>query len=221
MTDAGPNAGTAETLRRYISGEASVDEWATSSEDAARPPWDAFERARQLAHQGQVDQAAEIWWQIASFAGIETRHILQAWHFLRAVGRQPPADRAKVVLGAVIEMPVGGGHDLLAAYKDGSARYLNYSGKTAIVEDRSIVEIQQAIHRWIEIGEVIAQAIGPWEGSTFPPLGPGQIRVMMLTPSGPHFGQGPAPSLSADRMARAFIAAATTLVQLIVDRSFS
>jgi hypothetical protein len=221
MTSAGSDAGAAQALRRYIYGDVPLDEWTPSRGDAASPPWDAFARARQLARQGEVGQATEIWWQIASSAAVETRQTLQAWHFLREAGRQPPTARAKVVLGTVIEMPAGGGHDLLAAYKDGSARYLNYSGKAAIVEDRSITEIQEAVHRWIEIGQVIAQAIGPIKGSTFPPLGPGEIRVMMLTPSGPHFGQGPAPALTADRMAGAFIAAATKLMQLIVARSLT
>ncbi len=41
---------------------------------------------------------------------------------------------------------------------------------------------------------------------------------MMLTPSGPHFGQGPLAALSADRAAGAFISAAASLMTLIVNR---
>ncbi|HLN17525.1 MAG TPA: hypothetical protein VK277_12340 [Acidimicrobiales bacterium] len=36
-----------------------------------------------------------------------------------------------------------------------------HSGNAAIIEDRSIIEIQDAIQRWIEVGEVIVQVIGP------------------------------------------------------------
>ena len=49
------------------------------------------------------------------------------------------------MLGAAAELPVNGAHDLLAAYRDGSARYLNYSGKAVVWEDRSVAPIQAAI----------------------------------------------------------------------------
>lgn len=116
-------------------------------------------------------------------------------------------------------MPVLQGHDLLAAYKDGSARYLNHSGKAVVIEDRSLVQIQEAISQWLIVGEAIAHVIGPWEDATFPPVAPGQVRIMMLTPSGPHFGQGPLEQLRADQAAGAFIGCATKLLQLVVNEA--
>jgi hypothetical protein len=40
-----------------------------------------------------------------------------------------PMKSAFEVLGAVLEMPSGGAYDTLPGYVDGSARYLNFSGK--------------------------------------------------------------------------------------------
>jgi hypothetical protein len=54
-------------------------------------------------------------------------------------------DQARLVLGVAAEMPVRKGHDLLAAYRDGTARYLNYSGKAVIWDDHSDSRVQAAI----------------------------------------------------------------------------
>ena len=148
----------ADVLRTYVYGNVSMDEWIAEGAESAVAPWDDLSRARELAHKGQTHQAADVWRKIAFSEGLESRQILQAWHFLRETGEQPPPDRAKQVLGVVIEMPVPEGHDLLAAYKDGSA-HMNYSGKAVVIEDRSIAEIQTAIGQWIAIGEGIAQVM--------------------------------------------------------------
>jgi hypothetical protein len=126
------------------------------------------------------------------------------WHFLRGAGYQPPDDQAKRVLGVVMEMPVGGAHDLLAAYEDGSARYLDYSGKVVILEDRTLHQVQEAIKNWLSLGQVIVQAIGPWTQPALPALPANHLRVMMLTPSGPHFGQGPSEELLKDKAVAQF-----------------
>jgi hypothetical protein len=216
--------GTADpsrALRQFVYGDAPVDEWAAQGDGDPGEPWNSFERARQLFHRGQRQEAIKIWRQIAVAEGLESRQVLQAWHFLRQTGEQPPAGSAKLVLGAAAEMPVHGGHDVLAAYRDGTARYLNYSGKAVVWEDRSVATIQSAITDWLAKAQVIVNAIGPWNQPALPPLPPGHARLMMLTPSGPHFGQGPVTDLSADQGARSFITAATGLMQLIVGRAMA
>jgi hypothetical protein len=144
---------------------------------------------------------------------------LQAWHFLRQANEQPPADRAKRALGVVAEVPVSRAHDLLAAYRDGSARYLNFAGGAVVWEDRSVTDIQAAIEGWLAVGQAIADSIGPWDEPRLPPLPEGYARVIVLTPSGPHLGQGPAPALLADPTAGSFLNAATSLMQLILGRA--
>lgn len=209
----------ADTLRQFVYGDASADEWLAQGDDAPGGPWALFERAQQLVRAGQVDGAAAIWRQLAATGGLESRHALQAWHFLRQAGFAPPADRAKLALGAVAELPVNGAHDVLAAYPDGSARYLNYSGKAVVWEDRSVTPVQAAISGWLASARAIADVTAPWDQPALPPVLAGHARVMALTPGGPHFGQGPAAALLADPMAGRFLAAATGLLQLIVARA--
>ncbi|HTW04200.1 MAG TPA: hypothetical protein VMF87_28140 [Streptosporangiaceae bacterium] len=72
-----------------------------------------------------------------------------------------------------------GGHDLLAAYRDGTARYLNYTGKAVVWEDHSVAPIQAAISDWLAKAQVITNVIGPWDQPALPPLPPGQARLMI------------------------------------------
>jgi hypothetical protein len=210
--------GAAGELRQFVCGDALLDKWVPQGAGALHEPWSSFENARQLAHAGQPHEAAEIWRQIASTEGLESRQTLQAWNFFRQAGYQPPTDRAKFVLGVVAEMPVGSAHDLLAAYRDGSARYLNYSGKAVVWDAPSVSPIQEAIDTWLDRGQEIADATGPWDLPSFPPLQAGHARAMVLTPGGPHFGQGREADLSADPLAGSFLSSATSLMQLLVSR---
>ncbi len=209
--------GSAGLVARFVYGDASLDEWVPQDGAGHGEPWPSFEQASHLARAGQMAEATEIWQRIASSDGLESRQTLQAWHFLRQAGLAPPPERARLVLGVVAEMPVGDAHDLLAAYRDESARYLNYSGSALVLEDRSRAAIRAAIGNWIAIGQVIADAAGPWEQPSLPPLPTGNARVMALTPGGPRFGQGPAPALSAEPLAATFVNAATALLRLLLN----
>jgi hypothetical protein len=209
----------AETLRQTVFGDAALDVWAAHGTGDPGEPWASFDRARQLAQAGRRDEAARIWQQIAVTDGLESRHTLQAWYFLRQAGQPPPADRARLVLGVVAEMPARKGHDLLAAYRDGTARYLNYSGTAVIWENPPDTRARAAIAGWLAAGQVIADVIGPWEQPSLPPVPAGQARLLMLTPGGHRFGQGPPDALSRDRAAGSFLAAATSVLQLITSRA--
>jgi hypothetical protein len=133
-------------------GDAALDVWVAHGAGQPGEPWNSFEHARQLTRAGQRDEAVTIWQQIASADGLESRHTLQVWHFLRQAGQPPPVARARLVLGVAVEMPVRKGHDLLVGYRDGTARYLNYSGKAVIWEDHSDTRIQAAITGWLAAG---------------------------------------------------------------------
>lgn len=210
----------AQDLRQFVYGDLSVEQWPPENQSGSLvEPWTSFKRARQLVNSGQRQDAVRIWTQIAETDGIDSRCTAQAWHFLRQAGYQVPAGRARTVLGAVAEMPVDKGHDVLAAYTDGTARYLNYSGAAIVWEDRSDTRIQRAITDWLATAGTIASAVGTWDQPTLPPVPPGHARLAVLTPGGLRFGQGPPGLLSQDHSAGAFITAATSLVQLLVSHA--
>ena len=117
----------AEELRPLLFGNVPVEAW-PSDDDATAEPWASFVRARRHLAAGDADLAIREWAPIATFDLWEPRHRLQAWTFLRSAGIQPDEGIARSVLGVVAEVSVGDGHDALAAYADGSIRFLHHEG---------------------------------------------------------------------------------------------
>ena len=208
----------ADTLRPLLYGDLPIDRWPDHEADAPQQPWAAFAAARDLVHQGRETEALAFWAQIAASPGIESRHTLQAWHFLRSYGVTPPNDVASEVLGAVAEVAVGAEHDLLVAYRDGSVRYLNHSGKVAIIEPQAAtVELVKAARAWLAVAAALADVVGVWDQPDLPPLPSGHTRILMLTPGGMRFGQGADAKLRLDAPALAYLSAATKLLQAVVS----
>ena len=150
------------------------------------------------------------------FGGGESRHTLQAWHFLRSVNVHPGDSIAGEVLGVVVEVTVDGAHDVLAAYRDGSIRYLNHAGGATILDEVPPAVAAKAA-ALLAAGQVLADQIGPWTEPQLPDLPVGSMRLTMLTRGGPHFGQGPDDALGGDPLAAPVLAAATDLLVAVVD----
>jgi hypothetical protein len=115
-------------MRATLFGDLPLEQW--PSEDGPRDafPWSAFAEARERLADGSVVDATRCWRSVIEQAGLESRHYLQAWHFLREHGERAPDEIAKQLLGVVVEMGLPEGLDLLAVYSDRSARYYNHAG---------------------------------------------------------------------------------------------
>lgn len=226
MTDADPATNADPTgLRAYIFGDRALDQWPPEATDTETSdtgpayeaePWASFIAARDAYRAGDIEAAVARWQAIAALPNLESRQVLRAWHFLRLADQAPSPDQAKVALGAVAEVAVPGGHDLLAAYADRSVRYLNVSGAAVIVDDR-LAALEAAVTGLLDVAQQVADAIGPWEEAALPDLPVGHTRITVLTPSGPHLGQGPDEALRNDAMASAFLLAATTLLVAVTE----
>ena len=199
-------------------GDCPLDQWPGSGTPTPGAPWDSFVQARQAFAEGHADQAVQLWQAIAVLPDVESRHILQAWTFLRAAGIQPTPELAKFVLGVIACIPVRNGHDVLAAYQDGSIRYVNFSGAAVVLDDVPPSLVRPA-REMLDRGRDLVGQIGPWTRPQLPPLPAGAARLMVLTPSGPHFGQGPFDILSTDPTARPFLDTALALLQAVISIS--
>jgi hypothetical protein len=122
------------TIRDTLFGDWSIDGWGAT--EGSAEPWGSFAAARTAISASDAHSAAAALRRIIAMPGLESRHYLQAWHFLRQLGVQPPTDQAKNALGVVLEIALPQGLDLLAAYADGSARYYNYSVRVSQIAER-------------------------------------------------------------------------------------
>jgi hypothetical protein len=202
----------ADALRPLLYGDVPLAEWPPPGGESDLEPWATFVRARDAAGAGRSGEAVEAWLSIARDPDVEARCALQAWTFLRQAGYEPEWPEAVEVLGVVCEIAAGGGHDVLAAYRDGSARYLNHSGRVAVVE-----EPWPETYAVVAAGARLAREIGLWNEPALPPLPAGHSRVLLLTPGGFRFGQGPGNLLFADPLASSVLDPATALLRRVVS----
>src|SRR5690349_15588199 len=95
--------------------EGDVEE-TTALAKGAEEPWASFVIALARANAGGAPQPQLR--AVAEDAFAEPRARLWAWTALRKLGEKPAPVFAQEVLGCVVEVPVDGGLDVLAAYSD-------------------------------------------------------------------------------------------------------
>jgi hypothetical protein len=143
----------------------------------------------------------------------ESRMRLTAAATLRAWGE--PVVTSEPMLGAVVEYPVETGVDYVAAYADGSARYLNYSGGAVIWDTPRIApDIDAALITFLNgaMGMLPhTKDMGPWSPTT-------KVRITCLTLAGNRAFTPPGPQQVAQPF-NASIGAAISLMGLLIDRS--
>jgi len=202
-------------LRDTLFGDRPLDQWAGDGSPSQPFPWSAFIAARQDVGRGDREAAAKKWLELVNHPGLEPRHYLQAWHFLRIAGHQAPAGIAKQVLGVVVEVGMEGGLDLLAAYPDYSARYYNFSG-AGIVWEHPADTLNEKIDALLEASSRVVAQIGVWKSPRPPAPQTGQVRLNFLTPSGLHFGQAQLELMSKDPIGGEVLYRAGALMQALI-----
>ena len=210
--------GAPDSVRETLFGDMPLEDWPSNDASSQDFPWSLFVSAQSDLAAGRIDEAVASWRQVLAHPGLEPRHYLQAWHFLRQQGMRPPAGIAQQVLGVVVEVALPKGLDLLAAYSDHSARYFNYSG-AAVVWEHPDSSMDSVIDQLFEAANQVVSRIGPWEKPR--PAAPprDQARLSFLTPGGLHFGQGPMAALSRDPLGGRALQSATELMRSLVDRA--
>jgi hypothetical protein len=201
-------------MRETLFGDMPLADWGAHPGE----PWAAFAEAKRYLDTQQTAKGIETLHAITTRVGLESRHYLQAWHFLRQLGVNPPDAQVKELYGVVVEVALDKGLDIVAAYADLSARYYNFSGKGSIIWEHPDRSLDAEIEALLNEGRTVVNQIGPWEQARPPAPTRGQVRLNMLTPSGLHFGQGPFETLAADPRGGPLITAATQLMQALIAK---
>lgn len=206
----------ATAIRDTLFGDMPLAEWASHATDESSEPWISFKRVHDSIESGDTRSAREVLQQILQMSDLESRHYLQAFHFLREMGVHPLQRHGKLVLGVVVEVGMKGGTDLVAAYADHSARYYSYHG-AAIVWERPNDSLDAIVDDLLLKGGIVVAQIGPWEKARRAAPAEGDARINFLTPSGLHFGEASMDGLAKDTLGGPVLAAAFGLMQSLMQ----
>ncbi len=145
---------------------------------------------------------------------VESRQKILAAYLLNGRGN---ADLESRLFGVIVEVSLEEGLDALAVYEDGTARYINYSGKLVIWETVT-AESRELSEALFSAARQVVKQIGPWNGARLPPPIVGNARLSFLVGPAIYFGEGPFEVLTADPMGAAVIARAGEFIAFLVER---
>jgi len=124
------------------------------SEEAEGDLWYYIVGAFTRYKAGRMLEAKAEMHRVAEMQSGDSLVTLWAWNTLRAWGQSPDDGIAQKVLGVVMEVGLDNGTDVIAAYEDGTSRYVSRKGSMIIWDDhgdhnndlaRKIVAAAQAI----------------------------------------------------------------------------
>lgn len=149
---------------------------------------------------------------LAQDTNAESRVRALAYFWLRTHGHAVPN---RALLGVVVELPLDGGLDVLAAYADGTVRYINHAGRIAVVEPGGLPTAMQVVANLMEKAKPVVDTIGPSdEARRAPPQKP-NLRLTFIVSDGLYFGEGPLKVMQVDALAGPVFQEATKLLLIV------
>lgn len=133
-----------------------------------------------------------------------------------ASGHKP---NKKELLAVIVEVGLDNGLDVLASFNNGTARYINQTGKMLIWETTADETANELTKTLFSNSQTIVNQIGPWDKSRRPHPTKGNVRITFLVSDGLYFGEGPMDVLFNDPMARPALTSATQLMQYLTEKS--
>jgi hypothetical protein len=146
----------------------------------------------------------------------ESRVKILAYKKLVLRGQKPVK---KELLAVIVEIGLEKGTDVLASYRDGTARYINQSGKIIawdVRDSRSDFLTSELFYE----SENIVKEIGPWDQQErLAPPGKGLARITFLVSDGLYFGQAPMNDLFHDSLSGPTLNAAILLMEHLAEKA--
>jgi len=154
---------------------------------------------------------------IATGRAAETRTRILAYNRLLSLSHKPDK---KDLLGAIVEFGLDDGLDVVACYQDGTARYINYTGKRVVWETTTAGSAKLTKELFSQ-SEPILSKIGPRNQSRRPQPAKGNARITFLVSDGLYFGEGPVNTLFNDQMAGPALNAAGQLMKYLTAQALN
>lgn len=147
----------------------------TSNAQVSDSGFGGLASASHMMREGRRDEAEAVLEAIWRRDAEDPRIRLWAANALRSVGGSIPHESAsRTVLGVVLEIPVRGGIDTVAAYRDGTFRYYNAVRGAVVVEPGGASIVNEAAK------DLVSAAAGS-EPASVKPHG---TKISFLTPAG-------------------------------------
>jgi hypothetical protein len=124
----------------------------------------------------------------------------------------------KELLGVIIEVGLEEGLDVLASFSDGTARYINQTGKMIIWETTDDASNNLTQDLFAKSQEIVKQ-IGPWDKARRPHPRKDTVRITFLVSDGLYFGEGPMDILFNDPLASPALTSGTELMQYLMKKA--
>jgi len=145
---------------------------------------------------------------------LESRFKMLAYNELARFGQH--TDKQEI-LAVIVEVGLENGLDVLASFRDGSARYINQSGKILIWETADAQSNELTDQIFIKSTEVVNR-IGAWDKPRRPKPGTGTVRLTFLVSDGFYFGEGPIDIFFNDPLAKPVLSEAGKLMIYLTEK---
>lgn len=185
--------------------------------DPGGGPGRLLEQAVEDMRRGRPAEARRKLKQVLSLPDVETRALLLTWNTLRELGERPPPGEAGKVRGVVMELHNEAGVGTVAAYADGSVRWIGGQGKVTILELRiTDAEIGPFVRDFHKAAEPIVKRATATERHR-----PGEppfehFRVSVLTYGGIHVVELYGPGVDDQHFAGPLLLAGGRLVEAVL-----
>ena len=117
----------------------------------------------------------------------------------------------KELLAVIVEVGLDNGLDVLASFNNGTARYINHTGKILIWETTTDEKSNELTKALFTNSQTIVSKIGPWDKPRLLHPKKENVRLSFLVSDGLYFGEGPIDVLFNDPMASPALSDATQL----------
>lgn len=146
---------------------------------------------------------------------VETRPRILAYKLLTQEGAQI---NTRELLAVIVEVGLDNGLDVLAAFEDGSARYINQSEKI-VVWDAPTDASDVLVDALFDAGAAAVNQIGAWKEARRPAPAQGMVRMSFIVADGLYFGEGPFEALQQDKIGGPVLEAAMKLLAFLTDQA--
>jgi len=181
-----------DTVRQILFANQSIKEQAKHvTLDGTDSPFQRIVDASKFLDEGKKTEAVAKLRSILQMQPLQTRAELWTWSDLRELGEKPHDKAVMETLGVILEIPVKGAYDTLAAYADGSACYLNYSG-AALFWETPDATIKNLCRDFIASADALSVRGKPRLDDSLPRVG---AQATLLTRSGNFVITQPSPAV--------------------------